>query len=260
MSEDAKPAGREPAFNFPTVIAATAAALIAIHGVRELVLTPWGDNAVLAWFAFIPGRYIGGGELLSVSGWPAKAWSFVTYALLHGDAVHLMVNILWMAVFGSALARRFGSGRFLAFSALCAIAGAALHLVFFWGEMIPVVGASAAISGHMAAVARFGFSPGGPLDRSRLALGRTPWTVAALSIGDTLRDRRAMIFLAIWFAFNLVVGLGSGMVFGGGVTIAWQAHIGGFAAGLLLFDLLDPAGRRHANGPRPGRGRSGHLP
>ena len=58
-----------------------------------------------------------------------------------------------------------------------------------------------------------------------------------------LRDRRVLSFLAIWFGVNIVFGLGSIAIGTEGVSVAWQAHIGGFLAGLLLFSLFDPVPR-----------------
>lgn len=241
---DDDPPVREPVLNLPNVVMACAAAFVAVHLARVYLLSPHQDAAVLVWFSFIPGRFLSDGGLLSPDGWPAKLWSFVTYALLHGDGVHLMVNTLWMAAFGSALASRFGARRFLAFSAMAAIAGAALHLVFFWGEMIPVVGASAAISGHMAGVARFGFVASGPLDVAARRRGTASWGVPAHTIAETFTDRRALLFLGVWFAVNFLFGIGGGSLLGEGVSIAWQAHIGGFLAGLFLFSWFDPVAGR----------------
>ena len=66
-----------------------------------------------------------------------------------------------------------------------------------------------------------------------------------------LADRRALTFLIAWFATNLLFGLGS-ISFGiGGGAIAWQAHIGGFAAGLLLFSAFDPVRRADSAGLAP---------
>ncbi|MGB3867121.1 MAG: rhomboid family intramembrane serine protease, partial [Xanthobacteraceae bacterium] len=66
-----------------------------------------------------------------------------------------------------------------------------------------------------------------------------------------LRDPRVLAFLAVWFGINIVFGVGS---IGIGtdsenVSVAWQAHIGGFFAGLLLFSLFDPVPRRGARAP-----------
>ena len=131
-------------------------------------------------FSFLPARY----DHAWCSRWPgpggaaADVWTFVTYAFLHGDWVHLGINAIWLLAFGSAVAWRFGPLRFLAFSAICAAAGAALHLAFHWGEMLPVIGASAALSGHMAAAIRFMFQPGAPLGLFRVG-GKAAFRVPA---------------------------------------------------------------------------------
>ena len=55
-----------------------------------------------------------------------------------------------------------------------------------------------------------------------------------------LRDPRFLIFLGAWIGLNALFGLGSVSMVGEGQQIAWQAHIGGFLAGLLLFNAFDP--------------------
>ena len=152
----------EPAFNVPGVILAAIAMLTAIHLGRGW-LSDDADIALILRAAFIPARY----EEIAVwpGGYGSAAWTFLTHALLHGNGLHLATNAIWLAAFGTAIARRFGTLRFLAFSAACAIGGALLHLATHWGEWIPMVGASGAISGHMAGAARFAFSAGGPLSR-----------------------------------------------------------------------------------------------
>jgi len=50
-------------------------------------------------------------------------------------------------------------------------------------------------------------------------------------------------FLGIWFGVNIIFGVGSIAIGGDGASVAWQAHIGGFFAGLLLFSLFDPVPR-----------------
>jgi membrane associated rhomboid family serine protease len=55
-----------------------------------------------------------------------------------------------------------------------------------------------------------------------------------------MRDRRVLTFLGVWFGLNLLFGLTSGQTGLASGTIAWEAHIGGFVAGLLLFPLFDP--------------------
>jgi membrane associated rhomboid family serine protease len=57
----------------------------------------------------------------------------------------------------------------------------------------------------------------------------------------TLRDPRFLMFLGVWIGLNALFGLGSVSIGeAAGQEIAWQAHIGGFLAGLLLFNAFDP--------------------
>ena len=156
---------REPIFNIPTVVVALLFALAGVHLVRTLLLSSEQDVELLLTFAFIPARYdssiVLGGALPGGGG--AQVWTFVSYALLHADWTHYCLNAIWLLPFGSALARRFGAARFLVFFAVTAAAGAAAHLATHPGDQAPVIGASAAISGTMAAAMRFAFQRGGPL-------------------------------------------------------------------------------------------------
>lgn len=232
---------REPLFNIPTVIVALLAVLALIHGVRTVMLDEDQDIWLLLYCAFIPARYdsslVLGGIL--PGGLGAEIWTFVTYALLHGSWMHLIVNGVWLLAFGSALARRFGTSRFLAFFAVTAAAGAAMHLLTNAGSQAPMIGASASISGAMAAAMRFAFQRGGPLGALR-SDEDAAFRVPAIPLTGVLSDPRVLVFLAVWFGINLLFGLGSQSITGGDEIVAWQAHIGGFLAGLLLFSWFDP--------------------
>ena len=166
-------------------------------------------------------------------------WTFVTYSLLHANLSHIGFNVLWLLPFGSALARRFGSLRFFVFLAVTAAAGALAHLATHEHALAPMIGASASVSGAMAAAIRFAFVRGSFLSFSR-GDGDAAARVPALPLWQALRDRRVLSFLAIWFGVNIIFGLGSIAVGSDAVSVAWQAHIGGFLAGLLLFSLFDP--------------------
>ena len=233
---------REPAFNIPPVIVAVLAVLALIHAVRDYVLSGEQDLEFLLTFAFIPSRYdtsvVLGGAL--PGGFGAQLWTFVTYALLHADWTHFGVNAIWLLPFGSALARRFGVLRFIAFYAVTAAAGAGLHLATHAGEQFPMIGASASISGTMAAAMRFAFQRGGPLGILR-GDDEQAYRVPAIPLIRVLSDARVLIFLAVWFGINIVFGLGSLSITGSDQPVAWQAHIGGFLAGLFLFSWFDPA-------------------
>jgi membrane associated rhomboid family serine protease len=229
---------REPIFNVPAVLVATLAMLVLVHLLRSF-LSPAADIEILLLFAFIPARYEA--NILANAAWPgglaADIWTFVSYALLHADWMHLLFNAVWLLAFGTPLARRFGAARFLAFCAVTAAAGALAHLVTHFAQLAPMVGASGAVSGTMAGAMRFAFQRGGPL---RFGGSEESFRVPALSLVDAFRDPRVLAFLAVWFGLNLLFGIGSISITGNEQPVAWQAHVGGFAAGLVLFGFFDP--------------------
>jgi membrane associated rhomboid family serine protease len=230
---------REPILNLPGALTALIAVLGAIHLAR-FALPASLDQWVIWAFGFVPARY--DASLLTdrfPGGAGADVWSFLTYALLHADLGHIGFNLLWLLPFGSALARRFGALRFYAFLAVTAIAGAGAHLLTHQHEVAPMIGASAAVSGAMAAAIRFAFGRGSFLsfrtgDRDAAAF------VPALPLFQALRHPRVLAFLGVWFGMNIVFGLGALSIGAQAQSVAWQAHIGGFLAGLVLFSLFDP--------------------
>jgi membrane associated rhomboid family serine protease len=237
----------EPIFNVPPAVVATVAMLVLVHALRMLVLTDAEDFRFLLTFAFIPARYsihsIGGGAF--PGGFGADLWTFFTYAFLHADLLHIGVNLAWLLPFGTALARRFGSWRYVTFMLVVAAAGAFAHLITHPGAMVPMIGASAAISGAMAAAFRFIFQQGGPLSVLRIGQDAHAYRMPAASLSATLRNPRFLLFVAIWFGLNALFGLGSvSLGQEPGQEIAWQAHVGGFIAGLLLFNAFDPIAPR----------------
>ena len=234
-------APRQPIFRAPAVVLILIALLVAAHVARTLA----SAQQSLAWinqYAFIPARYsaqflsqhgIDGGSLVE------RGIPFLTYMFLHNDYTHLVINSLWLLAFGPIVARRFGAVLFLIFFAVCGLAGAAVHLAFNWGSLEPVIGASAAISGLMAVGIRL-------LPTERPAMpGQGP---PAESPMLPLWSRQIILFTVIWAVLNVVAGFtGFGMAGEAGL-IAWQAHLGGYLAGLLLsgpFDALRPRSLGH---------------
>jgi len=209
---------REPILTLPGALTAYIALLAVIQIVRMLLPLDI-DDLVIEMFGFIPKRY--DSTLLDVTfpgGTGAKIWTFVTYS------------------------RRFGGFRFFLFMAVTAAAGALAHLVTHEHAVAPMIGASASVSGAMAAAIRFAFAQGSFLSFSRGdadAAARVP----ALSLMHALRNGRVLAFLAVWFGVNIIFGIGSIAIGADGASVAWQAHIGGFLAGLMLFSLFDPVPR-----------------
>lgn len=225
---------REPIFNVHGVVVGLLALLAAVHLARLLIPEDLELWLVLA-MAFIPARYSGaaavlpGGEIASVT-------SFLTHMFVHGDLTHLAFNSLWMLAFGGAVARRIGGARFLAFVAVTGVAGALTFLAVNPQLLAPVVGASGAVAGLMGGTMRYLFRA---LDHGGIGglSGGAP-SIPRMTLGETFTDRRVLLSSGIWLLLNAlaVAGIGTGA---GRSAIAWEAHIGGYLAGLLLFGLFD---------------------
>lgn len=256
------PLPREPAFNLPLVVTTCLVVLVGVHALRTWALSEENDLSTLIDYALIPARWTAawdpsrtedvlraaasGGASAETSARlafarylmaepEAKPWTFLTYAALHGSWTHVALNGVWLAAFGTPVARRNGAWRFLVLAAVATVAGALAHLFLHPLSISPLIGASAAVSGLMAGATRFIFSPGSDGFQR-------PQTLAEL-----LRNRNAVLFLGIWFGINILSGIVAVPLGITDASIAWEAHIGGFLAGLLLFPLLD----RTEPDPRP---------
>ena len=230
--QSSDPWTRQPVFRAPAVVISLIAVLVAAHGARAMV--PAGLSTELVnQFAFIPARY---SQVFLAShnadpgGWLAQLVPFVSYMALHNDVTHLVINSLWLLAFGPIVARRFGGFLFLLFFLTCGVAGALTHLAFNWGSLVPVIGASGAISCLMAA-------------GLRLLPTQAPWAQASEEKLAPIFSRQIFIFTVIWMGINLVAGVTRLGLGGEAGTIAWQAHLGGYLTGLFLagpFDKLRP--------------------
>jgi len=171
-----------------------------------------------------------------------KPWTFLSYALLHGSWAHVGLNAVWLAAFGTPVARRCGAARFAVLAAAGALGGAVAHLLLYPLGVAPLIGASAAVSGLMGAATRFVFAPGAGRAMLQERSGE-PGRSLAQGFGDLLRNRTAALFLGVWFGTNLIFGLLARRLGVTDASIAWEAHIGGFLVGLFLFPLLEPRPR-----------------
>lgn len=145
----------------------------------------------------------------------------VTAMFLHGGWLHLLSNMLYLWIFGDNVEDVLGHGRYLVFYLLSGIAATLIHGFVDMDSQIPMLGASGAIAGVLGAYL-FLF-PGARI--------RTLFIIVII-----IRIVRipAILLLGYWIAIQVLSGFSE---LGGrtGAGIAWFAHIGGFAAGLILI-------------------------
>jgi membrane associated rhomboid family serine protease len=162
-----------------------------------------------------------------------------TSMFLHGSWMHLLGNMWFLWIFGNNVEDSMGHLRFLVFYLLTGLIAAGAHVLSSPGSPVPTVGASGAISAIMGAYAVL-------YPRARVT------TLLVLVIFIRLIALPAWVWLGLWFLFQLVSAGGQTPGQGG---VAFWAHIGGFAAGLLLVvpfrnPRLVQAKRAHVKLPR----------
>lgn len=171
---------------------------------------------VLANVAFIPARFWNGFLLIDVL-------TIFISMFLHGGWLHLGGNMLYLWVFGDNVEDRLGHGRYLLFYFLCGIAATLSHAFVNPVSRVPAIGASGAIAGVLGAYILM-------FPRARVT------TLIPIFIFITIRELPAIFLLGVWFVIQLFVGVASLGAAEGGV--AYFAHIGGFAFGMVLVVLM----------------------
>ncbi len=229
----------QPAVNIPAIVLALIAAFVLVHLLRTQILAPEAARQLLIALAFLPLRYalpegVSPGDL--PGGWAAWFLSPVTHMVLHAGWGHLTINSVWLAAFGTPVARRLGAIRFLLLACLSAAGGALVFLATHYGEGAILMGASGAISGLMGAAVRLIYATG---DTLLEGVHADLTTVRPLSLADLVRRPGPRTFIIVWLGTNLVFGVWSLGTPGMQGSIAWDAHLGGFVTGLLALPLFD---------------------
>ncbi|MBL9096368.1 MAG: rhomboid family intramembrane serine protease [Alphaproteobacteria bacterium] len=146
--------------------------------------------------------------------------TLITYMFLHGDWWHLIGNMLFLWVFGDNIEDAMGSFKFLIFYLVCGVAAGLAHAYANLGSEIPLIGASGATSGIVGAyIMLYPRVKMWSLAFMRLPLKLPAWIVIAAWLGTQL-----------FFVFYEIQD-----------GTAWWAHLGGFAAGILLVVLFKRA-------------------
>lgn len=159
----------------------------------------------------------------------------LTSMFMHGGWMHVLGNLWFLHIFGDNVEDNMGSGRFVVFYLASGAAAAATQMATDPASNVPMVGASGAIAGVLAAY---------------LVLYPRARVVALIPIFIFLQfaEIPAVVFIAIWFALQFFSGVGS-LTHGATGGVAYWAHIGGFIAGLVLAYALR---RPHLPDPNDG--------
>ncbi len=195
---------------------------------RELSLPGQAFEQMIYLFGIVPARYTHPGWA-AAAGYPQSFLPFLTMMFLHEGWLHVLGNMWVLWIFGDNVEDRMGPVRFVLFYVLCGLAAGVIHVVTNSGSRIPAIGASGAIAGVMAAY--FVLYP-----RARIL------TMFPIVFWPVFFHVPAWVYLGFWFLvqfFSGTAAIGSRSPASG---IAWWAHIGGFATGILIFWLfLRPA-------------------
>lgn len=145
-------------------------------------------------------------------------FNFLSSMFMHGDIMHIFGNMLFLWIFGDNLENLLGHIRFAAFYIVCGLAAAFAQIVMDSDSIIPMLGASGAISGVLG-----GYILLFPQRQVRAIIFNFMTTVPAF------------VAIGIWIAYQLIVGYLTPAGSGG---VAYAAHIGGFIAGLALIKVF----------------------
>ena len=212
-----------PAKNFPYVNIG----LILINSVFFIYQMSYGheiDQLIFS-LGFIPARFFAqqGENFLS----PTGLLPVFSSMFLHANLIHLISNMWMLWIFGDNVEDCMGHGRYFLFFILCGIASVFAQAISNPQSALPMVGASGAISGVLGAYLL-------TYPHARIL------TLVPIVILFYIIELPAYFFLGFWFVIQLIQGslysLNAPETVGGGV--AWWAHVGGFAAGVLLLQVF----------------------
>lgn len=229
-----------PIFNIPAPIGTVVMWTVIAFFLSFSLPSPTGSGLLIDDFSFVPVEFLArleDGAVLSA------LVPLFGHVFMHGNPGHLILNMLWLVVFGSGIARRLcvEGGQpedrghnvlvFMAFYLSCGVAGALTHFAAQPLDTIGLVGASGAISGLMAGTLRFALRLFVPLgaEYGRLA---------------PIWARPVLLASVVYIGLNAATGVAAAMGVESAQVIAWQAHIGGYVFGLLAFPVFDRMARR----------------
>jgi membrane associated rhomboid family serine protease len=169
---------------------------------------------------------IPGGRAIPQFPGPAPIWlTILTSMFMHGGWMHILGNMLYLWIFGDNIEDNFGHAKFLIFYLVCGIAASFSHIFVDPNSAIPSLGASGAIAGVLGAyLIMF------PRNRVR--------TLLPLGFLWTTIELPAVVVLGFWIVIQIFSQYTATFKQSGGGGVAYMAHIGGFAVGLVLCLLF----------------------
>lgn len=210
QSVESQPA-RQPALTAPPVTLVLCGIVVLVFAALRLLPTDWAFTA-LHTFSIVPARLADALDQGAAAGLVGEAMTLVTYAAIHYDFAHIALNLGFLLAFGSLSERALGRRRYLRLLLGATIVAALTQLAVDWAAPLMIHGASGAAAGCMGAAVRLMLRPGASQAQRRFAMG----------------------FVAVLAVVNVGFGVLSPILFGGATQVAWEAHIGGFLAGLVL--------------------------
>ena len=198
---------------------------IAIFG-YEFFLSPSELNKFIYTYALIPKELTSLTPIYLFKPTYLIIFSVFTSMFIHGGPLHLLGNMLYLWIFGNNVEDNLGHLRFLFFYLLCGLGAIIMHILLSYNSPLPVLGASGAIAGVLAAY--LVLFPGAQIV-----------TIIPIFFFIQIVELPAFLVIIVWFFLQLANGaaaLTASPYQQGG--IAWFAHIGGFLTGLLLIFLF----------------------
>jgi len=195
---------------------------------------PRGQQAIAYGLGMVPAVFFGDRTLPPELAMVPTGLTLVTSMFLHGGFMHLLGNMLYLWIFGNNIEDAMGHGRFIVFYLLSGTAAALAQGLPNPDSVIPMIGASGAISGVLGAY---------------LLLYPHARVMVAIPFGFFIHTVYvpAVVVLGLWFLIQILSSLNANPEEGG---VAWFAHIGGFVAGLVLIPFF-----RHRDVPLWQQGR-----
>jgi hypothetical protein len=150
---------------------------------------------------------------------------FISSMFLHGGFIHLIGNMWFLWIFGDNIEDKLGHFRFIAFYLFCGIIASSVHVFFNIQSKVPCVGASGAIAGVLGAYMI-------TFPRARVV------TIVPLFVFIQVMELPAIVVLGFWFVIQFFNGAATITASTSGAGVAWWAHIGGFAAGVITLYIM----------------------